>query len=424
MRAAAPRRRGNVLVIYAMLFFGLMGLAGLVIDLGYARLAQRQMQSAADAAAVEGLRHRDANGEPDRERAAGLVTTAFDDDLNPANGDPRQFGAGPVIEFEDLSVSGVDPDGLNAARTIRRPTGAYKPALQLNPANEPHGDLVAGKFDPAAGPGESGDYTRNDFDSAAAAPDALLVRLRRTNEAPDPGVSSVGPPLPFLFARGSLMQPGSGGYNPRREGISVRATAIARAVSAKTAGPPDAATDLEGLAPVALRWDFWTTLADGAAAEFDVGADGALTTTPGGVAAGRLYTVTGPVAAGRRFRVLGGTSEPGDLGFDTPLASLSADPRAVFAPVYVTADGRDWVVGFGVIAVDRLDATQTPPVAVRRRGGGTAFPADGGHRAGRPYRNVSAAPLQGRGNVLRADTPFAEVFRERDGLALAPALVR
>ena len=39
-----------------MMFFGLMGLAALVIDMGFARLAQRQMQTAVDSAALEGLR--------------------------------------------------------------------------------------------------------------------------------------------------------------------------------------------------------------------------------------------------------------------------------------------------------------------------------------------------------------------------------
>ena len=38
-----------------MMFFGLMGLAALVIDMGFARLAQRQMQTAVDSAALEGI---------------------------------------------------------------------------------------------------------------------------------------------------------------------------------------------------------------------------------------------------------------------------------------------------------------------------------------------------------------------------------
>ena len=55
----ARARRGNVLVTYAMLFFALLGVAAVVIDLGTARLTQTLMQSATDTAAVEGLRYRD-----------------------------------------------------------------------------------------------------------------------------------------------------------------------------------------------------------------------------------------------------------------------------------------------------------------------------------------------------------------------------
>ena len=54
-----PDRAGYALVLFVMMFFGLMGLAALVIDLGFARLAQRQMQTAVDSAALEGLRWRD-----------------------------------------------------------------------------------------------------------------------------------------------------------------------------------------------------------------------------------------------------------------------------------------------------------------------------------------------------------------------------
>ncbi|MEZ6090005.1 MAG: Tad domain-containing protein [Pirellulaceae bacterium] len=47
------------MVLLAMLLFGLFAMAALVIDLGFARLTQRQMQVAADSAALEGLRYRD-----------------------------------------------------------------------------------------------------------------------------------------------------------------------------------------------------------------------------------------------------------------------------------------------------------------------------------------------------------------------------
>ena len=47
---------GYVLIMFAMLSVCLLGLAALVIDMGFVRLARQQMQTAADAAALEGLR--------------------------------------------------------------------------------------------------------------------------------------------------------------------------------------------------------------------------------------------------------------------------------------------------------------------------------------------------------------------------------
>jgi len=46
------KRGGYVLVLVVLLLFGLMAMAALVIDIGFARLAQRKMQTATDAAAL------------------------------------------------------------------------------------------------------------------------------------------------------------------------------------------------------------------------------------------------------------------------------------------------------------------------------------------------------------------------------------
>ena len=53
-RGKRADRAGYALVLFVMMFFGLMGLAALVIDIGFVRLAQRQMQTAVDSAALEG----------------------------------------------------------------------------------------------------------------------------------------------------------------------------------------------------------------------------------------------------------------------------------------------------------------------------------------------------------------------------------
>ena len=58
-RRTRHARRGYVLVMVAMLAFAFFALAALVIDMGMVRLTQRQMQSATDSAALEGLRFRD-----------------------------------------------------------------------------------------------------------------------------------------------------------------------------------------------------------------------------------------------------------------------------------------------------------------------------------------------------------------------------
>jgi len=68
-RVSGRRRSGNVLVL-----FGLFAMAALVIDVGFARLTQRQMQTAVDSAARERLRFRDVEkDEPRCTHAKDLV---------------------------------------------------------------------------------------------------------------------------------------------------------------------------------------------------------------------------------------------------------------------------------------------------------------------------------------------------------------
>lgn len=279
-----------MLAQFALLVFAIFGVLALIVDVGFVRISQGRMQTAAEVAALEGLRQRDPNAanvsafadDCARRTASGrMVRWVFDDDLDPANGDTLQQGAGPAIVVSD----GVtDLHGLSSLSVPDTPV--YKPDLQVNQGNAIHGDMVSGRFcyndDPASSEGAEydeatvctqpqqldGAYARNDFvpnptspqppqvvpgcpaaDSGVQAPaggqgtlragndDAFLVRMRRSNEFSDeqdqvePDVASSGPSLPLLFGRATTIQADdpTASYSIRRDGITVRAAAIARA---------------------------------------------------------------------------------------------------------------------------------------------------------------------------------------------------
>jgi hypothetical protein len=127
--------------------------------------------------------------------------------------------------------------------------------------NEQYGDLVSGTYDRTATAHlEDNQYNRTDFSaSVGATSTSFLVRLRRTNDFQSlddvNGVSSNSPTLPLLFGRTNVYhdpnsQTNPNGYSPRRDGLAVRATAIADArqvlrVGSSTSGMP-------GVAPFAI----------------------------------------------------------------------------------------------------------------------------------------------------------------------------
>ncbi len=313
-----------MLVQIALIVFALCGLLSLVVDIGYARLTQGQMQSAADAAALEGLRQRDVGvrnpvtgvtvNDPfasdclRRAAANRIVRRTFDDNFDPVDGDAGyQFGAGPVVDLTEGVTS------VHALQTISVPDPhVYKPNPQLNQQNEVYGDMVSGRFcytsDPVPSEGGTyelqdivceeaqrgtGPYSRNDFNpnltspgapaalSECPAPDdvppspwplggtgslssvddsAFLVRLRRSNDFPDldgqteSGVGSSGPSLPLTFGKGTTIHgddPGSD-YSVRRDGLTVRATAIADARPALRLGVPQTNPATPSLSPFVL----------------------------------------------------------------------------------------------------------------------------------------------------------------------------
>ena len=186
-----------MLTQFVFMVFAILGVMSLIVDVGLLRVTQGQMQPAADAAAIEGLRKRDVTipvgaaqvNDPfaadciRRASANRVVRWTFDDDVDPTNGDLAQYGAGPVINVSD----GVG--NLHGLATLSVPDPpVYKPDLQMNQGNEVQGDMVSGRFcyteDPS--PSESanyeesivctqpqnatGAYARNDFNPAATAP--------------------------------------------------------------------------------------------------------------------------------------------------------------------------------------------------------------------------------------------------------------
>ncbi|QDU04419.1 hypothetical protein V6x_41470 [Gimesia chilikensis] len=277
------RRSGTVLVWFAMLLFVLLPLMTLIVHLGMVTLTRKQMQTAVNSAAVEGLRGRDELSETQRrERVRDLVSAEYDDNLNSDGGDALRLGAGPVIGFDDepsdISLPGTD---FKAARTIKSENiGVYDPDLSLNTADGRHGDMLSGQYVRDGRHQENNEYYRGDFllpDDDASHPysmyfpldhgeydsdigdDAFLVRLRRTDN-PDSldnvsDVSSSEDTIPFLFGRGPY---GGTDFLVRRErGTIVRATAIAQAQPAYRAGVRNEPSGLIGLLNIQMDIDLW-----------------------------------------------------------------------------------------------------------------------------------------------------------------------
>lgn len=304
------RERGVVLVFSILLIFGVLAIGALTIDLGLAFLTQNQMQGATDAAALEALRFRDDLGDVEaRSRAITLLGAAFDDDLDPDPLDPdlQHFGAGPIIGLAD----GVGE--TNAYATLSIPTTpVYKPnaegvPVQLNLSNAPHGDIVAGAYYDDQSHVEGANYQRADFDPNSSAPDAFLVRLRRTHDPLGldrvPGVSSAGPSLGLLFGLGSTVHAADPTvYNPRTDGITVRSTSIA-AVRRAVRATGGTGVGSFPLAPLAIHRNAWNTVPIPPLS----GSDFVVEASPGFDADSVPGTVGEEVAAGVEVQI-----EPGD----------------------------------------------------------------------------------------------------------------
>lgn len=388
-----------MLAQFTLLVFGIFAVLTLVIDMGLVTLTRVQMQNAADSAALEGVRQRD--GVPDdgyasdcvrRINARDLVRWTFDDDFG-LTGDARQFGAGPIIDF----TPGVGD--LDALRTMSLPdVHVYKPDLQYNQAsNAPEGDLVSGNFNPASPLGdEASDYSRADFAPTAAPPpgasalpecpdevpdpwpapasgapavgdDAFLVRLRRTNDVDGldeiPNVSSRGPTLPLLFGRGALLGAELGGtYSVRRDGLTVRAAAVAWARPALRVGLPGVGP--AGVTPFAITSEFAAVLSTGPTA---------VTVEPTG-----FLMQSGDVVG--QFVV--DAALIATVSWPVPPAATASCPAgnaiAGYTPIFdaIGATLADRVVGFAPITIAWVDCASDPTSATLTLGPQIVAPAN------------------------------------------------
>lgn len=410
-----------MLVQVALIVFGLCALMSAVIDLGYARLTQGQMQNAADSAAIEGLRQRNVGAdafESDclrRAAANRMIRRTFDDDVDLLNGDPgNRFGAGPVLELTEgvTSVHALQTLSIGESRV-------YKPSPQLNQQNVAYGDMVSGRSCYVSNPipSEGGDYAlqdlvcdepqrgtgsyaRNDFNPAEASPQpptglaecpapddetpnpwptggtgslaadtAFLVRLRRSNDLQDqagqvePGVASSGPALPLTFGKGAAIHGDDpdGGYSVRRDGLTVRATAIARVRPALHLGVPQTDPATPSLTPFVLR-DVCLEAPAAAAANAAVAINVTINPTTG-----TITRAAGPAPASCPANTVMGRFVPNQVprrrvgqpvpvaGTATPCAS-AASFTGRYGPVYaqMSSGPPDRIIGFARIDFTRV----------------------------------------------------------------------
>jgi hypothetical protein len=214
------------LILVVMLFIVMFAIAGLLIDIGMARLTQARMQSVTDAAAIDGGWQMALGSDQTAVRAAVVNRT---DELFETWSPKR-------LEFE----GGYDLDGdgiLESSQTINTNSlgEQFRPTLDQNLSNEPTGDIVLGDYDdtsiPNLLPGLPTGYDRSPgFIADVDDPNSLLVRLRRTNEQAIPGGTSGGN-LPYLWSRGSLL-----GFGLKGKGIAIRSETIAKLSPATAVG--------------------------------------------------------------------------------------------------------------------------------------------------------------------------------------------
>ncbi|MEZ5980485.1 MAG: hypothetical protein R3F34_20045 [Planctomycetota bacterium] len=272
--------------------------------------------------------------------------------------------------------------------------------------NADEGDMISGEYDFAAphreGPGYArDDFSRHGFVTPAADGGAFLVRMRRSHD-PDgldraANTSAGLPGVPLLFGMGSLARAEDADvWDPRRDGLTVRATAIATARRATAVGRPVPGLAF-GVVPFALRLDLWNalpvTINDPECVR--VLADGSLSW--GGIVIGTFCQEVLRIGDEVIARPAG--------GYTLPLEGWVA--------IYETIGGRERVVGFGFVDFEAPVGCPQGEVSLSKRPSAVAL------------HNASASWPRGT-QVL--DPALMELLLARRALIdqplLAPALSR
>ena len=377
-RPRFARRTGSTLVWFAMILFGLMGLAAIVIDMGMMRLTQRQMQTASRTAALEALSLRDSvdgttfagrtvtSDTQRRQAAADRVSAVFDDDFDTA-ADSRNFGAGPRVTL----TGGVPLTGaFQAAQDLSIPDPpVYKPDMQLNTANVEQGDLVAGSVT-GLHPEEV---------TLASEGNAMLARLRRSNETLAAGVGDTGGNVPYLFGRGTLLAP-----ELRGRGVVVRAQSIADAKPVVHVGPRRTANgvQLPGAIPFAITQASWTALSP-------------QTPTP---------VLISSATSGSLLSTLTEIGQTAILQ-NSPLVNTEG-----YCPIVADVGGSPVVIGFGWATLGTFDGTD---LQITKRvdpssPDGSVAPRNASARLSDVWNNI---PPSIRSDVIQANRTFADPLR-------------
>ncbi len=230
-------RRGAVLILVVMLLFALLAIAGLLIDIGMARLTQAHMQSVSDAAAIEG----------GWQMAMGADETMTRDAVIRRAAEMSESWGPHRIELED-GYDLNDDEKPESSQTINRDSlgDPVRPMLDPNAGNDIAGDIVLGEYVrgevPDDLPGLPIGYDRSPaFEPNDEDPNSILVRLRRTGEEGIAGGTSAER-LTYLWSRGSLLD-----LSLKGDGIAVRSETIAKLAPVVAIGD-----DAEGLLPTAL----------------------------------------------------------------------------------------------------------------------------------------------------------------------------